>query len=265
MTVNNQERERVRELYESQAQANPKHAAVLGEPNDFSSAYREQQELAVFAEILPLKQSMRFIEFGSGGGRWLEAVAGKVSECVGVEFSDRCVEVSRQRLMKFDNVKIHHAAIQDFDLDREFDVLYYAGVLLYLPDQELDQCLSQHLSYLANDGHVLIRDSISLTETHLYQRSRTYKTIYRSIDSWQQILQSHNLQLITRVPANSLPISNRVRRSKTLRIIHWFALRLGCESALMSAVSRAFGHSSNAMDLDPGYSHDFMLCRRTAG
>jgi SAM-dependent methyltransferase len=264
MTVSNQERERVREFYESQAQENPRHAAVLGEPNDFAAAYREHQELAVFREIVPLQSSTRFIEFGSGGGRWLEAVAATVRECAGVEFSNRCVEISRQRLADFDNVSIHRSDIQDFDLESEFDVLYYAGVLLYLTDQELDRCLSKHLPHLTSDGYVLIRDSVSLTKTHPYPRKQGYQTIYRSIETWQQILESHDLKLITRVPANGRPISDRVRRSKTLQLIHRVSRQSGYESVLMYVVSRTLGHISNASDLDPGYSHDFMLCQRAA-
>jgi cyclopropane fatty-acyl-phospholipid synthase-like methyltransferase len=240
MTVSKQERERVRQYYESQAQENPRHAAVLGEPNDFAAAYREHQELAVFREIVPLQSSTRFIEFGSGGGRWLEAVAATVRECVGVEFSNRCVEISRQRLADFDNVSIHRSDIQDFDLESEFDVLYYSGVLLYLSDEEINTSLGNHLPYLSPDGMILIRDSVSLTQTHQYRHPKGYLAIHRTIEDWLQIMERHGLELAARAPANARPLSEAKRRSKALRWLHRIARRCGLESSLMKRVGDAF-------------------------
>ena len=264
MTDGDIEQERLREFYDRQAASNPKHAAVLGEPNEFALSYREAQELRVFRELLPLKPSYRFVEFGSGGGRWLHAAAPIVDQCIGIELSSRCVETSRARLQKFDNVTIHQSAVQDYQLSGQFDVFYYSGVLLYLDQSEIDQCFHKHMPNLKSDGWVLIRDSISLSETHRYPRKEGYKTIYRSVETWNQIFQSHGLQLVKRVPANEFPISARVRSSSTLRSIHWISQKFGFESWFLDAVGKNFGDISNAQVLDPGYSHDFMLCRRAA-
>ena len=257
MTVD--ERERVREFYERQAQQNPRHAAVLGEPNDFARAYREYQELKVFRSLLSSPPPARFVEFGSGGGRWLEAMAPVAKQCIGVEFSGRCVEVSRARLERFANVVVHQSAIQDFRLESQVDLLYFSGVLLYLPDEELLPCLRAHLEHLSSGGHVMIRDTVALGETHQWRHPQDYVATYRSIDDWQRMMTALGLRLDSRAVANERPISDRVKRSWPLRAMYQLARRCGTDRSMLTWVSNTFGHAATKIVQEAEYSHDFLL------
>lgn len=260
--VESTELERVRQFYDLQALENPKHAAVLGEPNGFALAYREYQELAVFRQILPLNASTRLIEFGSGGGRWLRAVAPIVRQCVGVELSERCVDLSRRRLAGFDNVSIHHSAMGDFEMHTEFDVVYYAGILLYLNDVELKSCLDRHLQKLAPDGRVLIRDSLSANEHHEYRHHRGYVATYRTFADWQRIMADQGFVLESRSVANMRPISSRAKHSRLLRLAHGLANRCRVESGFVTMVSHFLGRDPAVVDHAPGYTHEFLLYHR---
>jgi 2-polyprenyl-3-methyl-5-hydroxy-6-metoxy-1,4-benzoquinol methylase len=258
------ERARVRDFYDQQAARNPRHAAVLGEPSDFATAYREFQELRSFRAIVPLDPQTRLIEFGSGGGRWLDALAPLVSQAVGVELSPRCVDLSRQRLKAHRNVAVDHSDIEDYEPTGEFDLFFYSGVLLYLSDRALITCLRKHLSHLSADGKIVIRDSLSLGASHPLRHPDGYAAMYRSISDWQSMLAELGLVLRSRKIANQRPLSDRTKQSRLLQAADRVARRLSCHEFFLRSVAKLYGHDASLADEDPQYSHEFLLCRRIA-
>lgn len=252
----------IRGFYDRQAAENPRHAAVLGEPNDFATAYREHQEQRSLDALFPLDGSGRMIEFGCGGGRWLQALAPRVALAVGVEWSTRCVEICRQRVAGLENVHVHCADIRDFAVTGEFDLLYYSGVLLYLSDEALHSCLENHSRRLTDSGFVLIRDSLALHGTHWITHPQGYQAIYRSPESWHELMARHDFRLVTRRTANQRPLRNWARHSRILQMIHRGAQWWGAERLLLRTVANLFGYDQRTPVAGAEYSHDFMLYRR---
>lgn len=253
----------VRRFYNQQASENPRHAAVLGEPNDFATAYREHQEQATFLRNLVFKSSDCFLELGSGGGRWLELIANKVRFGVGVELSEQCVTVSRQRLADYPNISIVLSDITSYTPDRKFDYLYYSGVLLYLSDNQIHETLQRHLNALPDDCEVIMRDSLSTTQTHELCHPQGYRATYRTIEDWQTIMTAHGFELKSTSVANSYPLAAGVKHSSALLFGYRVARKVGLESPFIALVARLWGQSSSTDDT--GYSHEFMFFRRVRG
>jgi len=256
------QRSQVRGFYDQQAAENPRHAAVLGEPNDFAASYREYQELLSLEALLPIDTTESLIEFGCGGGRWLHALAPRVGVAVGVDLSEKCVELCRQRFEAFGNVSVHHADIQEFSPIREYDLMYYSGVLLYLSDEAIHDCLEKHLPHLSDRGLVLVRDSLALHRTHQISHPQGYRAIYRSLESWREIFDRHDFDLAGRQRANRRPLRNRARNSRPLQAAHRWARSAGVEKQLLGAVSALCGYGGRMPDKGEEYSHDFMLYTR---
>jgi hypothetical protein len=253
--------DRVRSFYDENAKSNRRFAAVLGESNDFSLAYREFQEWRTFCGVVSIDKDSSLLELGCGGGRWLDALSPSAGDLVGVELSSECAAVARERLKKRTNVSIVESAIQEYQPTREFTHLYYSGVLLYLDDHEVRQCVECHLRAQPKSPTIIIRDSVALEGTHQLLHGEGYSAIYRDIDHWQRLLMQFGYRLTKRAVANAKDLRPAVKNSMFVSHFYTVASWLGLSKFLFRvlAASRVPLRKTSQW---PGYSHDFLVFER---
>jgi SAM-dependent methyltransferase len=79
----------------------------------------------------------RVLDVGCGSGRFGEfTVAAGASEYVGVDFAEAMVELARQRLARYDNVRLVVADFLTVDLPGAFDVVVALGFFDYTAEPE---------------------------------------------------------------------------------------------------------------------------------
>lgn len=109
---------------------------------------------------IPINDSMRMLEIGTGGGFALKGFEEMGFEVEGVETSGVAVRFATQRL----NLKIHHASLEEFDTKERFDLVLLNHVLEHFMD--LRSVTRKLVSLLAPNGILYVR----VPDHHSYDR-----------------------------------------------------------------------------------------------
>ncbi len=129
------------------------------------------------------------MELGSGNGRWALALAPLVGQYEGVDFSKISLKIAKRAIKErgLDNVQFHHCPATDFSSDRQYDIIYFAGVTQYLDDNEIKMILD-HLSPCFKPTTIIVeRSTVRYKKREIRDRKTACYTIYRTPEEIKDI------------------------------------------------------------------------------
>lgn len=174
---------------------NKNFAGMLMEGHEFEAAYRCRAEQKHILNIYPLTSETRILEVGSGGGRWGFFFADKVCGYIGLDISRKMVEIAESDRIRRDlsNIRFECCDFLEFTCDEKFDLVYFSGVLQYMDDPVVKQCIAKASEILSETGLIISRDTIQTTKR--VEKASDYPVIYRTSAEYKEIFESKGYDL----------------------------------------------------------------------
>lgn len=165
------------------------YAGMLMEGREFEAIYRHKTECSHLLRIFQPGQETRVLEIGSGGGRWAYFLADKVSTYVGLDLSSEMVagataEAARRGL---DNVTFVCDNLLSYETDATFDLIYFSGVLQYMDDTTVLECIAKATSLMSPEGVIVSRDSVQVAER--VEKAGDYPVVYRTVAEYKRLFE----------------------------------------------------------------------------
>lgn len=179
-------------------QTNKKHpefSGMLMDGNDFEAIYRCRSEQKHFLKFCPLKKNMSIIEIGSGGGRWGFFFAEKVLSYTGLDISPEMVKIATEERNRrcLNNINFVCSDFRKFKTDDKFDIVYFSGVLQYMDDHVVSECIKKASVLLKDNGIIISRDTIQ-TEKRI-EKNGEYPAIYRLMKEYADLFKKESFSL----------------------------------------------------------------------
>lgn len=164
---------------------------------------RDQYEKHKICDMIDFKEGEWVLDIGCGVGRWGEEILSRNLNYVGIDYSEKLLEVAKDNLKEKEEhcTLIHCAAQSTFegltraDMKRQFDKVFINGVLMYLNDTDLSACLDDVGKVINLDhGIIYIKETVAteerLTLNKFYSNDlkHDYTAIYRTAEDYRRIL-----------------------------------------------------------------------------
>lgn len=113
----------------------------------------------------------KVLEIGCGLGRWAEFFHDKCDTYLGIDYAENLIELANENY-KYDNCYFQVMSALNIDIDNliikpPFDVIFIAGVLIYLNDEDIPKLIDEINNITAEDKIIYIRETISVMDTRL--------------------------------------------------------------------------------------------------
>ncbi len=172
-------------------------AAGFGGGYELEADYRTYFEWKHLRRIVSFDRNMSLLEMGSGDGRWAVILAPLIKQYEGVEFSEILVGIARRAAEKngLKNVHFHQCSATEFSSEKQFDIIYFAGVTQYLDDDGIKQTLDNLAPCIKPTTVIVERSTLRYKkrETRLI-KSKCY-TIYRTPEEIKDIFAASGFRL----------------------------------------------------------------------
>lgn len=168
---------------------------MLTDGNEFNAIYRQSLEEAHFLRIFEPNKTMDVLEVGSGGGRWTFFLADKIKSVVGIDFSENMTRLAEQQRVDkgIGNVRFVQSDLLSFDEGKEYDLIYFSGILQYIDDDEVVETVKKAKGMLKSGGVILSRDTVQESERVILESD--YPVIYRTVDEYAGLFERNSLEL----------------------------------------------------------------------
>lgn len=151
----------------------------------------------------------KVLDIGCGIGRWGEKLLTLGLDYVGVDYSKTLLDIAEDNLNNFGkNYKLIQSSFQELlkallahDMNDQFEYIFINGVLMYINDEDLSQCIQQLRSIMAPKCTIYIKESIAVNErltlNQFYSSDlkAEYTAIYRNKEIYEEII---NQELISK-------------------------------------------------------------------
>ncbi len=132
---------------------------------------------------LDLRAEDRLLDIGCGAGDLEEALAGKVSEIVGLDVSQTLIDQCRKRLSAHSHIRFHHLDKDPFDYShfekKPFDKVICLSVVQYLENlSQIDRLIAE-VGRLAKPGTRFLLADICLSQSTFASLFATLKAAYQ--------------------------------------------------------------------------------------
>lgn len=113
----------------------------------------------------------KVLEIGCGLGRWAEFFHDKCDTYLGIDYAENLIELANENY-KYDNCHFQVMSALDINIDNliikpPFDVIFIAGVLIYLNDEDIPKLIDEINNITGEDKIIYIRETISVMDTRL--------------------------------------------------------------------------------------------------
>lgn len=174
-----------------------------------NAALIDAEEKPEILKLLPSFQGKTVLDLGAGIGRFTSEFAKSAKNVVAVDLCPHFIEANRELNRSCQNIEWICQDALDADFKpKQFDLIFIYGVLMYLPEQEL-QLLSQKLhSWLKPKGTLFFVETcapvthFSATEMY-YAHFRSSLDYDKAFKSWKLINQG-NIQAYEDILADPL-------------------------------------------------------------
>ncbi len=203
-------------------------APGIGTGLEIEMPYRQYWELDTLMRLLPKKRPLSFLEYGCGAGRWALSLGPIASSYIGVDLSANLLEHAREDAAKegFKNITFIQSNIQDFvaEKNQSFDVIYAAGVLQYLNDDEIRALLKKANSWLTIDGMFVDRSTVVTERERLIRDSDGYFSIYRTPDELSSLFSEVGLHCIQQKRSYCYLRNSRLWRNRLVQYLTKYSM-----------------------------------------
>lgn len=164
---------------------------------------RDNYEKKKIMEHLTIFESDKILDIGCGVGRWADEIAPRLGEgglYVGIDYCEDFIKIANEHFkgdihvnfLSGDFQNVYKIINKEFD-GIKFDLIIINGVMMYINDDDLPECLSSARKLLNADGHIYIKESVGLdkrlTLSDFYSKelNDSYNAIYRSIEEYEKL------------------------------------------------------------------------------
>lgn len=148
---------------------------------------RQEEESKIVLENIDLT-GKKILEIGCGIGRWAEIFHDKCDVYLGLDFAKNLIEIAKENY-NYENCYFQVMSAVDIKIEEllvkpPFDVIFIAGVLVFLNDDDIPQLINQINKLISNEKTIYIRETISLMDIRLTLKdfySENLKSDYNAI------------------------------------------------------------------------------------
>ena len=179
---------------------NPYVSILYQDNNPEIASNRDIYEKTKIIPLLGIEKRRSVFDVGCGVGRWADALASHIDRYVGIDFSKQLIDIARSRhTSKKIEFLVHPAEkINSAQLLNKgpFDIVLMAGILIYLNDQQVLDCLSGLTDLISPECCIYFREPIALEERltlNSYwsnELSYEYNAIYRTLEQTTHLIDS---------------------------------------------------------------------------
>ena len=153
---------------------------------------RQIEESKILLENIDLT-GKKIIEIGCGLGRWAEVFHDKCESYLGLDYAENLIKLANE-YYNYENCEFQVMSALDINIDEllikpPFDIIFIAGVLIYLNDEDISQMIKEINKIASKDKIIYIRETISVMDTRLTLKDfysadldADYNAIYRTKD-----------------------------------------------------------------------------------
>ncbi len=182
--------------------------------NEIRARYRTRTEFNHIKRIISLKDK-KVLDLGCGTGRMTFEFAKLCKKVVGVDFSENLLHIAKNYRDK-NNVKNADFILSDLEnyrTDEKFDVIFMGGVLMCIENKNIPLIIKKISNFLEQEGIVITRDTISLTEPFgsedIGRKDRSY---YRTIEDYLEFFKTNFSSFYISETYSFVPILNLYNR-----------------------------------------------------
>jgi len=179
---------------------NPYQAVLLNDHNPELIEKRIKIEDGLIFPKLCIGKTSTVLDIGCGIGRWGDKI---IPLCLngsytGVDFSRKMIEVAIKRSSRFKtkNFQFYGMSFQEFVLQtdnaRKYSHIIISGVLMYISDDNLSECLKSLLKFTDSECAVYISEPCNITERLTLKDfpsealKSDYNVIYRTANEYNE-------------------------------------------------------------------------------
>lgn len=164
--------------------------------NDITSVirqkYRNRTEFNHIRRVINLK-GKTLLDLGCGTGRLSFEFAKYCKQVVGFDFSEQMIKKAKDHAnnLGVKNVRFEVGDITHFNTDIKFDIVFFGGVLMCIPDENLQGVFDSITPLMHRNSVVINRDTLSLNETFTTEKisDRPDFAIYRTKEEYMKIFE----------------------------------------------------------------------------
>lgn len=175
----------------------------------------------------------RILDIGCGIGRWAETLSDRAATYVGIDISPRLIEIARERIRSANAVFLVGGAVDvtrnDIVEHGPFDLVIMSGIMIYLNDDALLECLHGLAAIVAPGGRIYMReplaleDRLTLSDHWSEELNQHYSAIYRPAAELETLFAS-TLYAAGFEPARFAPLYSDARHNNRRETAQHFAL-----------------------------------------
>ena len=153
---------------------------------------RQEEESKIVLENIDLT-GKKILEIGCGLGRWAEIFHDKCKSYLGLDYAENLINLAKENY-NYENCEFQVMSALDIKIDEliikpPFDIIFIAGVLIYLNDEDISQMIKEINKISSKNKIIYIRETISVMNNRLtlkdfYSKDldANYNVIYRTKD-----------------------------------------------------------------------------------
>lgn len=153
---------------------------------------RQEEESKIVLENIDLT-GKKILEIGCGLGRWAEIFHDKCKSYLGLDYAENLINLAKENY-NYENCEFQVMSALDIKIDEliikpPFDIIFIAGVLIYLNDEDISQMIKEINKISSKNKIIYIRETISVMNNRLtlkdfYSKDldANYNAIYRTED-----------------------------------------------------------------------------------
>jgi SAM-dependent methyltransferase len=151
------------------------------------------------------------LDVGCGTGVWLEQLARRFERAEGIDLSREMVASALARLAAAGarNATAAHRAVAELPVGAVYDFVFVGGLLMYVPDAELDAVVDRLAAVVAPGGVIVLRETTHAGATEYRDRPLSpglfdrgggarppYRAIYRPRRTYRDALARRGLRVV---------------------------------------------------------------------
>lgn len=128
-----------------------------------------------------------YLDLGCGTGNFLFEWRDKYSRLIGIDFSDKFVEIANKQCLESKNISIFQDNALNFEKyvgDEKFNFIFLGGFFMYINDNDVSALLNRLFKKL-NKGGVLIFREPTATNKRIYKENIG---IRRTVDEYKRLI-----------------------------------------------------------------------------
>lgn len=182
-------------------QEKPLVSVIYQDSNPELAVMRDKAEREKLSKLLPWREITSVLDLGCGIGRLAAMFAGRDLSYHGVDFMPEFIKIAQDNHGHLPGFSFQTGSVKDLSVNnlppgRRYDFIIFAGILMYLDDDEVMQVLNRLADVCAPGARILVREpsanSTRLTLDNIWSEElkHHYSSIYRTVPEQLEMLRA---------------------------------------------------------------------------